>query len=192
MIANFITYAFVAAIVFSVLGVLVRIARRFPERTLHDLMPLLQPVHIEEVELLFDPGETAFLRANFSDREFRSLQRQRLYLAMEHLKRMAQNAAILAQWANHELSRSNPQTQELASELHREAVYVRVYALFARLKLNLWILLRLGPVGWLLTPDFLRCVGISGLPAYGKLKRAAASLFLHFGHPALEQFVQNL
>ena len=144
MIANFIIYVFVAAIAFSVLGVLIRIARRFPERTLHDLMPLLQPVHIEEVELLFDPGEAAFLRANFSDREFRSLQRQRLYLAMEHLKRMAQNAAILAQWANHELSRSNPQTQELASELHREAVYVRVYALFARLKLNLWILLRLG------------------------------------------------
>ena len=57
---------------------------------------------------------------------------------------------------------------------------------------NLWILLRLGPVGWLLTPDFLQCVGISGLPAYGKLKQAAASLFLHFGHPALEQFVQNL
>lgn len=192
MIATFIIYAFVAAVVFSILGVAFHVVRRFPERTIHDLIPFLQPLDIDEVELLFDPGEVAFLQAKFPDEEFRTLQSKRLYLAMEYLQRMAHNAAVLSEWANHELSRSHPLTQELASELHREAVHVRVYALFARLKLHLWILFRVGPARVLPAPDFLECVGIRGLPAYGSLKKTAASLFLQFGHPGFEQFMQKL
>jgi hypothetical protein len=194
MIADFIIYAFVAAIVFSVSVVIFRIARRGPERTIHDLIPLLEPINLEEVELLFDPSEAFFLRSTFSDAEFRALQGKRLYLAREYLRRMAHNAAILAEWADHELSRSHPLTEELASELHREAVHVRIYALFARMRLNLWILrlcpARLSPSS--LVADYRQCVGIRGLPAYGKLKNTATALFVQFGHPEFEQFVQHL
>lgn len=200
MIADFIVYGSVAAIALSVLVVLARIARRSPERGIHDLMPLLEPINLEEVELLFDPHEASFLRSNFSDAEFRALQSKRLCLARECLRRMAHNAAILAEWADHELSRTHPMTDELASELHREAVHVRIYALFARLRLNLWILFRLGlprlwPASLLpasLVADCRQCVGIRGLTAYGKLKNTSAALFVQFGHPDFEQFMQHL
>jgi hypothetical protein len=194
MIANFIIYGFVTAIVFSVLTVLFRIARRGPERTIQDLIPLLEPINLEEVELLFDPGEASFLRSNFSDAEFSALQNKRLDLAREYLRRMAHNAAALAEWADRELSQ-NTTTEELASQLHRDAVYVRIYALSARMWLNLWALLRLGPPRWLptsLVTDCRKCAGISGLPAYGKLKNTAAILFLQFGRRESEQLMQHL
>lgn len=194
MIAEFIIYAFVAAIVLSVSVVLFRIARRGPERTIHDLIPLLEPINLDEIELLFDPGEASFLRSNFSDAEFSALQSKRLDLAREYLRRMAHNAAVLAEWADRELSQ-NTTTGELASELHRDAVHVRIYALSARMWLNLWAVLCLGPSRWLPTSmvtDCRRCAGISGLPAYGKLKNTAATLFLQFGQPEFEQLMQNL
>ena len=99
MIADFIIYALVAAIVVSVSMVLFRIARRGPERTIHDLIPLLEPINLDEIELLFDPGEASFLRSNFSDAEFSALQSKRLDLAREYLRRMAHNAAVLTDWA---------------------------------------------------------------------------------------------
>ena len=195
MIATYVVYVLVAAIVLSVLGVLVRTAHRSPDRTIHELIPNLQPINLEEVELLFDPSEASFLRSNFSDAEFRALQSKRLYLARECLRRMAHNAAILAEWADHEMSREYPQTDDLVAELHREAVHVRIYALFARQRLNLWILLRLGPSRFLpasWATDCRECAGIRGLPAYGKLKSTAGALFLQFGHPNFEQFLQHL
>jgi hypothetical protein len=194
MITDFIIYAFVAVIVFSVLVVIFRIARRGPERTIHDLIPLLEPINLDEIELLFDPGEASFLRSNFSDAQFSALQSKRLHLAREYLRRMAHNAAVLAEWADREVSR-NTTTEELASELHRDAVHVRIYALSARMWLNLWALLCLGPSRWLptsLVTDCRKCAGISGLPAYGKLKNTAATLFVQFGHPEFEQLMQHL
>jgi hypothetical protein len=193
MIADLTIYAFVAAIVSSVSVVLFRIARRGPERTIHDLIPLLEPINLEEIELLFDPGEASFLRSNFSDAEFSTLQSKRLDLAREYLRRMAHNAAVLAEWADRE-SR-NTATEELASELHRDAVHVRIYALSARMWLNVWVVLRLGPSRWLptsLVTDCRKCAGISGLPAYGKLKKTAATLFAQFDHPEFEQLMQQL
>ncbi len=194
MIADFIIYAFVAAIVFLVSVVIFRIARRGPERTIQDLIPLLEPINLDEIELLFDPGEASFLRTNFSDAEFSALQRKRLDLAREYLRRMANNAAVLAEWADREVSR-NTTNEELASELHRDAVHVRIYALSARMWLNVWVLLSLGPSRWLptsLVTDCRKCAGISGLPAYGKLKNTAATLFLQFGHRESEQLMQHL
>jgi hypothetical protein len=194
MIAEFIIYALVAAIVFSVSAVIFRTARRGPKRTIQDLIPLLEPINLEEIELLFDPGEASFLRSNFSDAEFSALQNKRLDLAREYLRRMAHNAAVLAEWADRELSQ-NATTEELASELHRDAVHVRIYALSARMWLNLWAVLRLGPSRWLPTSmvtDCRRCAGISGLPAYGKLKSTAATLFLQFGDREFEQLMQHL
>ncbi len=192
MIAAFITCTFVAAIVFSVSVVLYRVARRGPERTIHDLIPLLEPINLDEIELLFDPGEASFLRSNFSDAEFSTLQSKRLDLAREYLRSMAHNAAVLAEWADRELRRNA--SNELVSELHRDAVQVRIYALSARLQLNFWILLRLGPPRWLPTSmvtDCRKCAGISGLPAYGKLRNTAATLFLQLGHSEFEQLLQH-
>jgi hypothetical protein len=194
MIAEFIVYAFVAAIVISVSVVVFRIVRRGPKRTIHDLIPLLEPINLDEIEVLLDPGEASFLRSNFSDTEFSALQSKRLDLAREYLRRMARNAAVLTEWADREIGR-NTATEELASELHRDAVYVRIYALSALMWLNLWVILRLGPSRWLPTSmvtDCRKCAGISGLPAYGKLKNTAANLVLQFGYRESEQLLQHL
>jgi len=86
-------------------------------------------------------------------------------------------------------------TRELASELHRQALNVRVYAFFTRFKLNLWLSFRLETARLLPAPhvaDFRECAGIRGLHAYDNLKTAAGSLFAHFGHPEFEHLMQSL
>jgi hypothetical protein len=101
----------------------------------------------------------------------------------------------LGEWANAELNRHHPLTRELASELHRTALAVRVYAFFTRFKLNLWLILRWENARLLPAPrvtDFRVCAGIQGLAAYDRLKIAAGSLFLRFGHTEFEQLMQSL
>ena len=143
MIISLLTFALVAVVTVTFLAVMLRIWRQFPKRSADDIIPFLQSIQAEEVTKLFDPREEASLRAEISEKDFRLLQRKRLYLADEYLRRMAHNAAVLGEWANTELSRQHPLTLELASELHRRALNVRVYAFFTRFKLNLWLILRL-------------------------------------------------
>ena len=195
MIVSILTFALVTAVAFTFLAVTFHIWRRFPKRSADDLIPLLQAISLEEVSKLFDPREEAHLRAEMSEKDFRVLQRKRLYVADEYLQRMAHNAALLAEWANAELYREHPLSQELASELHQRALNVRVYAFFTRFKLNLWLILRLESARLLPAAhvaDFRECAGIQGLRAYDNLKTAAGSLFLHFGHTGFEHLMQNL
>ena len=195
MIVPILTFALVAVVTFTFLTVIFKFWRRFPKRSADDLIPFLQSINAEEVVQLFDPREEVHLRSGCSEKDFRVLQRKRLYLADEYLQRMAHNAAVLAEWANTELQREHPLTQELASELHRRALNVRVYSFFTRFKLNLWLILRLESA-WLLpathVADFRECAGIQGLHAYDTLKTAAGSLFLHFGHAEFEHLMHNL
>jgi hypothetical protein len=195
VIVSILTFGLVAVVTFIFLTVIFQVWRRFPRRSADDLIPFLQSINVDEVAQLFDPGEEAHLRSECSEKDFRVLQRKRLYLADEYLQRMAHNAAVLAEWANTELQREHPLTQELASELHQRALNVRVYAFFTRFKLNLWLILRLESARLLPAThvaDFRECAGIQGLHAYDSLKNAAGSLFLHFGHTGFEHLMQNL
>ena len=195
MIISIITFVLVAAVTFTFLAVTLQIWRRFPRRSADDLIPFLQSISADELAQLFDPREEARLRSEIPEKDFRILQRKRLHLADEYLQRMAHNAAVLAEWANTELNRQHPLTRELASELHRRALNVRVYAFFTRFKLNLWLIFRLESARLLPAPhvaDFRECAGIQGLHAYDNLKTAAGSLFAHFGHPEFEHLMQSL
>ena len=195
MIVSILTFGLVTVVTATFLAVMLRIWRGFPRRSADDLIPFLQSISVEELAQLFDPREEASLRFAVSEKNFRILQRKRLHLADEYLQRMAHNAAVLGEWANAELNRQHPLTQELASELHRTALNVRVYAFFTRFKLNLWLILRLESARLLPAPhvtDFRECAGIQGLAAYDNLKTAAGSLFLRFGRPEFEQLMQSL
>ena len=195
MIISILTFGLVAAVTVTFLAVMLRLWRQFPKRSVDDIIPFLQGIQGEEVTKLFDPREEASLRSEISEKDFRLLQRKRLYLADEYLRRMAHNAAVLGEWANTELNHRQRLTQELAFELHRKALKVRVYAFFTRFKLNLWLILRLESARLLPAPhvaDFRECAGIQGLRAYDNLKTAAGSLFLHFGYTDFEHLMQNL
>ena len=187
MIISILSFGLVAVVTITFLVVILRIWRGFPKRSAGDLIPFLQTISVEELAQLFDPREEARLRSQIPEKEFRILQRKRLHLADEYLQRMAHNAAVLGEWANTELNRQHPLTRELASELHRRALNVRVYAFFTRFRLNLWLML---PAPHL--ADFRECAGIQGLNAYDTLKTAAGSLFVHFGYTECEQLMRSL
>jgi len=189
------TLVLIAVVMGTFLAVLLRIGRGFPKRSADSFIPSLQSISMKDMAELFDPREEASLRFAISEKDFRILQRKRLRRADEYLQRMAHNAAVLGEWANTELSRQHPLTLELASELHRRALNVRVYAFFTRFKLNLWLILRLESARLLPAPhvtDFRECAGIQGLDAYENLKTAAASLFLRFRRTEFEQLMQSL
>jgi hypothetical protein len=195
MTVTIITFLMMAAILFLLLSTLLQLWLRFPKRTVDDLIPFLLPVSLEEINRLFDPRQEALLRCSTCDQEFRAMQRRRLHLADECLRRMAHNAAVLGEWANSELDRSHPLTQPLAADLHQHALKVRVYALMTRLKVDFWIVLRLERTRWLPVPhlgDFRECLGIQGVESYENLKTAAASLFAQFGPADSERFMSNL
>jgi len=195
VIVSILTFGLVTVVTVTFLAVMLRIWRGFPRRSADDLIPFLQSISAEELAQLFDPRQEASLRFAISEKDFRILQRKRLHLADEYLQRMAHNAAVLGEWANAELNRQHPLTKELASELHQRALNVRVYAFFTRVKLNLWLILRLESARLLPAPhvtDFRECAGIQGLDAYDNLKTAAGSLFLHFERSQFEQLMQSL
>lgn len=195
MMVFILTLVLIAVITVTFLAVVLRIGRGFRKRSADSFIPFLQSISMKDMAELFDPREEASLRLAISEKDFRILQRKRLRRADEYLQRMAHNAAVLGEWANTELSRQHPLTLELASELHRRALNVRVYAFFTRFKLNLWLILRLESARLLPAPhvtDFRECAGIQGLDAYENLKTAAASLFLRFRRTEFEQLMQSL
>ena len=195
MIISILSFGLVAVVTVTFLIVVLRIGRGFPKRSASELIPFLQSISAEELAQLFDPREEARLRSEILEKDFRILQRKRLRLADEYLQRMAHNAAVLGEWANTELNRQHPLTRELASELHRQALNVRVYAFFTRFKLNLWLSFRLETARLLPAPhvaDFRECAGIQGLHAYDTLKTAAGSLFVHSGNTEFEQLMRSL
>jgi hypothetical protein len=150
---------------------------RLPQCDLDDVVHSVRPVDIDRLENLLDPAREWELRANFSMKEFRLLQRKRIHELLEIMRRICHNAGILAQWGAYvsEFERYN----RLARQLHERAVEVRVCASFAIAKLRMWIVLRADT--WPLLPrpslpGLRNNAGIDTVIAYSALKELAGTL----------------
>ena len=168
---------------------------RFPDRTIDDVTDYLLPVDFEKAEGLLDPQTEAILRKELSPEEFRALQRKRIHHYLALVQRMAHNAAVLIEWANREARTATGQKLEMVTKLQQVGVEVRLYSLFALIKLRFWLLIRVE--SWTILPapsldDMRQVGGVKGLESYDRLKTAASFLFIEMGRGHFEELLQNL
>lgn len=167
----------------------------FPDRTHNDVVDFLQHIEMEKVEELLDPASEHQYRVNLSVHDFRRLQRKRVHLYIEFLKRMLHNAGVLVDLGNRQAEHKYTDIATAARALQQEAVTVRVYALLTLLKLRFWLLIRLD--SWFMLPALSLCdaketCGIRGLESYDRLKTAASILFVELQSNRLEELIQAL
>src|SRR5919197_737588 len=89
---------------------------RCRQRTIASAIPRLQRVDLAEFDQLTDPVEEAYLRQRYR-RDFRRLQKERIILAIQHVRRMAHNARVLVATGCCERQSKDPARQYLGNEL---------------------------------------------------------------------------
>ena len=132
-----ITTAILIALALLVMGVLVGALRRrrAPAPDLPALDAYTQPVDLAAFRNLIDPAEEDYLRQQLPAAQFRSLQRERTYAALEYVKRTAYNGALLMRVGE---AASHDQNREVASAgrtLMNDALRLRMNAMLATIVL---------------------------------------------------------
>ena len=195
MMSNIVWYLVITAGFAAAASTVWLIWFRFPDRTIHDVADYLLPIDFEKAEALLDPQMEAILRKELLPVEFRALQRKRMHLYLAIVQRMAHNAAVLIEWANREAGTARGPKLEAVTKLQQVGVEVRLYSMFALIKLRFWLLLRVDAWWFLSAPsldDMRQVGGVRGLDSYDRLKTAASFLFIEIGQGNFEQLLQNL
>src|SRR5215469_13548094 len=151
-------------------------SRRVHNVNLSDLIPSFLPVDTQALAELADPACVQRLEQEHSREELAGLQRERLRLAIDSLRRMAHNAALLQQLGYSHLHSPNQLIQSLAQEMIDAGVHVRLYSFIGlgRLHLRKYLKLELGGARRILEINDL--VSSSLIPAYEALKNKAGNL----------------
>jgi hypothetical protein len=105
--------------------------------SLEDLSGRTQPVDIEAFRNLLDPSETEFLRRHLPGSVFRQIQRERTFAAIDYVKRIAQNAAVLLRLGQAARTNPDPEVAHTAAAMVERALLVRIIAMRALAKLYL-------------------------------------------------------
>ena len=163
---------------------------RVPKLVLSDVIHFLYPVDSSLLASLLDPAAEFELRWSLSPRGFHEEQRRRMRLYRELLGRMAHNSAVLAEFDN----AMHGNVAGPGSKLQEAAVKVRLYCLFSRGKLRLWLWLP-SAFGAVVPPKLARlriAADLDGLKVYEELKLAAAEAFAQLRPAELEALTHNL
>ena len=188
----------------SSLGLFVLRLSRFPDRTIRDVRVFLRPVNSAGMLELLNPESEALCASTLTHRAFRWEQLRNLHYAREYMVRMSHNAAILAEWANAELSleivgrpgnKDEAEYLRSARKLHIAASEFRIYALLSLVKIRFWMIFRTVP--WLpfAPPNITELRGIYGMKffaLYSKLTEAVSELGLLYGQEFHEELLKAL
>lgn len=126
-------------VVFAVVTVLVlvRVVLRHYQ-PVPDLLALeehTRPVDLAAFRNLIDPTEEDYLRQRLPAQVFRSIQRQRMRVALDYVRRSAYNGAILLRLGESARHDHNPEVAAAARELVNNAVRLRLNAKLATIVL---------------------------------------------------------
>ena len=168
---------------------------RFPQREIDDVVHFLYPVDLALAESLLDPATDFTLRWKAGPRAFRDAQRRRMRLYLELVHRMSHNSKVLVEFGNMVINRKDRRSAELASELQRKAIEVRLYCLLTLVRLRFWLLVRRDALRFVPAPALaqLRIAGdLDGPKTYDALKTAAAAAFVQLQPAELEALTRNL
>jgi hypothetical protein len=194
----------VVAFCASSLALFVLRLSRFPERTIRDVRKFLRPVDSTVMLNLLDPQNEALFGRNLTERSLRWEQMRNLHYAREYMARMSHNAAILAEWANSELSLQmvgrpgdldDSEYLRSARKLQVAASEFRLYALVSLWKIRLWLLLRALPWAPLSKAGTIRLRAIYGqqfMALYAKLTEAVSELGVLYGREFHEELLNVL
>jgi hypothetical protein len=160
----------------------------FTKRTWDEVPEFLRQLDLHAIETLFDPEvEKEVLYSG----NHRRMQRARLALAREYLKRMQHNATIVYQWAETEWSdmekhglEYEPDVQARILALHREATSFLVLVRFALARTWFWSILHFDKLVLLPLPSIaaLRQPGaVDLITAYSQTKEAAVAMAEIYG-----------
>jgi hypothetical protein len=180
---------------------------RFPRRDLDDVVHFLHPVDLSLAESLLDPAADFALRWNSTPRAYREMQRRRMRLYLELVRRMSHNSKVLVEFGNAAMrsgriresqcdtGNDNQPTAALAAELQHAAITVRLYSLLVLMRLRLQLTLPWDAFGVIPAPQLahLRKAGdLDGPQTYTDLKKAAAAAFLRLQPADLQALTRNL
>jgi hypothetical protein len=107
----------------------------------HDSNNGLRTVDIQAFRNLIDPAEEAFLRLNLPRADFRLVQRERMWAAVEYVSCVAYNAAILMRVGESARTHQDLQVAEAGRKLVDDAISLRLYAFHAMARLYLAVAL---------------------------------------------------
>jgi len=170
---------------------------RFPRRDLDDIVHFLYPVDLELAQALLDPALEFESSWKLSRQEFRRVQRRRMRLYLEIVRRMSHNSKVLVEFGNAEIHRGDADSVEMARTLEQRAVEVRLYAVLTLWKLRFWMwaspsdLIR-RPIPRPKMGSLRRAGDLDGIQTYDALKSAAAAAFAHRQPGELDTLTRNL
>ena len=166
---------------------------RPPDRSIEDAVDYLVPVDLCKLEDLLDAAAEGQIRSGVSVSEFRVIQRQRMHLYLEFLRRMSHNSSVLIQLGNCHMNDRQPEVIRMARSLQEDGIRVRLYSLAATVKVRFWLLLlRLHLVPAPVLCELNEVCGVHGLEGYEKLKTAASMFFVKIGPSKLDQLLDHL
>lgn len=156
------------------------------DRSAEDAVPVLTPLGAMGVHDLFSPVAETYLRMNLTPQQFRIAQRQRVLLALEYTRRIAQNALVLQQWARHELARARAlkitDCSRLSMDLIAASVPCRMWALLLRARLYCCLMF-ITLLPFVSPPNFDRLIRfgrVNLLEFYSTMRSAARALGTYF------------
>ncbi|HEX3155457.1 MAG TPA: hypothetical protein VHV32_12570 [Candidatus Angelobacter sp.] len=151
--------------------------RQSPSAELGDLMNSFLPVDVAVLSNVINPAQQRYLQETFGREELFRLYREQVGLAMECLRRMSHNAALLQQVGYAQVNSGNQLIASLAQEMVDAGVHVRLYTFMALIVLQVRTALQwLPPFSAANTGDVRNIVASSLLPAYSLLKDKADHL----------------
>jgi len=176
-----------AILLFAGLVLLYRRIYRFTRRPPGQVIAYLRAVNIKELGHLLDPVAEQYLRLNLTKEQFRKEQRNRMWLALEYLRRLSHNALVMAEWGYYELKRTRRarivEDHETASKLLSSSIQVRMCSFALRATIHVW-LVRVAILPFLHPPSVAKLIDAGStdlLGFYQTMTSTAAQLSQSYG-----------
>jgi hypothetical protein len=187
-----------AILLFAGLVLLYRRIYRFTRRPPGQVIAYLRSVDLEEVGQLLDPVAEQYLRLNLTKAQFRKEQRNRMWLALEYLRRLSHNALVMAEWGYYELKRTRrtriAQDHETAMQLLSSSTQVRMCSFVLRMTIHAW-LVRVAILTFMPPPRVAKLIDAGStdlLEFYQAMTNAALQLSQSYGDLYHEKMAKAL
>jgi hypothetical protein len=102
-----------------------------------NLVTCLLPIDLQAFRNLLDPDEEDFLRATLSSEQFRTIQRERLRAAVDYVRAVSKNAALLVHVGQAAMRATDPNLATAGQLLFNSALQLRLQALGSTILLYL-------------------------------------------------------
>lgn len=168
--------------------------QRIHDVELGQIIPSFLPVDITQLAELIQSLDDERMRQDASSRELAGRERETLHQAIDSLRRMTHNAALLQKLGYSQLHSPNELICKLAQEMIDAGVHVRLYSFIGLINLRLrgWFGFAMRTVSRSWFFEVPNALSSSLIPAYELLKDKAGTLTCLKFSSLHEELVQSL